>query len=505
MISKLLPRHSLCFSKETVPFSICLLFILLPVTTFAQQLENWRYPFYIISSEMGRTASAPSRMFWDRIESANLFDSSIWLSSEKAIENHWFMEPHVKAGLEQPSKDDQSTGYYHLEMLNDIRFRRFLIRQTFDVDKRYEYDSYYPAHQQRNLRGRIEEAYAQVDWKYGFFRIGRQKRNWGPFADRSLFISSNPYSYDAVEWQISSSAFEFRHLFAPLPNSRGWDSDNGSTINRFLTAHSLNVMFGEWVTVGLSESVVFTREKSFPDLHYINPVALYSLVNMNQEGNGNLMLAFQWNIHPFIKSVSFKGQVVIDDFQIDDELVTDKEPTHYGLDMGVYWTNPFNIPFEHYLKAEYRKFSEWMYTVTDENGNIGERYTYAAKSLGAPQNDGDRLNTGFTVIGKNHWYGSAELGFSRQGIRNVLSRWQDSEPGQTQGLPKDSSYSIEKTFSTALNAGFYFKNLADLSIGLSGNWIKNKDNISEPDYKFSPSVSIELSLHYSNLFFKLPQ
>jgi hypothetical protein len=87
------------------------------------------------------------------------------------------------------------------------------------------------------------------------------------------------------------------------------------------------------------------------------------------------------------------------------------------------------------LKAEYNRRSEWLYTVTDVNGDIGERYTFNGKSLGAPSNDGDRFSTALTVVGKKYWYGTAEIAYQRKGIRDVLSRWRDSEPGQIPGLP----------------------------------------------------------------------
>ncbi|HEX3018697.1 MAG TPA: hypothetical protein VHP36_00270 [Chitinispirillaceae bacterium] len=505
MISKSSQKQCWSFLKETALFKGYLLAFLIPFTCLGFQLENWRQPFFTIASEMGLSNGSASRMFWDDISDFSIFDSSLWITSNKLNLNHWFIEPNIEGGFLAASDQNKNEGYYHIDLLNNLRFRNLSIRQTVDADKRYEDDPLYPAHTQRAVRARIEDAYMQLDWKYGFFRLGRLKRNWGPFSDRSLILSANPYSYDAFEWQIHSSFFEFRHLFAPFYSERYYATDNGYQTNRFLTAHSINLIFGQWATLGVSEAVVFSREKSFPDMHYLNPVSIYTVVNTNQEGAGNLMLAFQWNVHPFVKFITLKGQVLLDDFQVDNELVTDKEPAHYGIDMGIYWNNPFKIPFEHLLKTEFSRHSQWLYTVTDMNADLGERYTYNGKSLGAPSNDGDRFSTGFTVVGRNFWYGTAELAFQRNGIRNVLSRWRDSEPGKVPGLPDDSPDVMEKTFCTGMNAGFYFRNLLDLRIGFSGCWTKNKDNIAGSVYEFSPSVSAGLSLHYSNLFIRLPQ
>jgi hypothetical protein len=163
------------------------------------------------------------------------------------------------------------------------------------------------------------------------------------------------------------------------------------------------------------------------------------------------------------------------------------------------------VALENLVKAEYIYRSEWLYTVTDDNGDNGERYTYLSKSLGYPQNDGDRFSAGFQVAGKKYWAGEIEGYFSHQGIRNVKSRWNDSKPGNISGLPADSDYTMEKTIGLSIGALSYFRNYASVNLKTDLAWVRNKDNIPGDRYEFNPSVSAEISLHFSDFRLFLPE
>jgi len=511
LILKLFLKPYWLFSNVIQHIKIKILAVIISIvfitfSVYGYQLKNWRQVYFTLAARFDLAQSlSHSNMFWDDLRNVSIFDSSLWDKSKVSEnDNFWFIEPAIRGGLLYPSGKKEKSGY-NIGLLNEVRYRNFLLKQTADIDSRYKYDKFYPAHRNRAMQGRIDEAYLQYDWKYGFLRLGRMNRNWGPFTDRSLVLSSYPYSYDAFEWEIHSSFFEFRHLFSAFNYKRSnWDTDNNSKINRYLTAHSLNILIGEWITLGITETVVFTRKEGLPDLQYVNPMSIYTVTNTNQEGDGNLMLGFQWKVYPFTKRLIFKGQIALDDFQVDNEKVTDQEPAHWGCDIGLFWLDPFNIPQRNLFRAEYSKRSEWLYTVTDANGKKGERYTYLGKSLGLPLIDGDKVSLGFDIIGHNFWAFSYELAYCRQGANTALTRWKDSEPGNEKGLPIETDYPYENRIETSLQALFYFKNYVDLKFEVAAGWIKNNDNIKTRSFEFSPLVDVSLTLHYSNFFVKLP-
>lgn len=467
----------------------------------AVPLENWRLPFYKIAADFELTGGAPSRMFWDEIDSASLFDSALWRSTHGISSNYWHIEPNVGSGYRYPIVNKPL--YLHSDIYHEAQFHNLLVRQAIDVDTRYSDDPLYPAHDDRFAQGLMEEALLQLNWKYGFLRIGRQKRNWGPFPDRSLLLSNNPYAYDAVEWQVAGDMFEFRHLFAPFTYRMSTrDSDNQTSLSRYLTAHSLNLMLGRWVTVGITETVVFTRRGGFPDLQYINPMALYTVVNTNQEGVGNLMLGFQWDIHPFTEAVALRGQIVADDFQVDNEKETDKEPAHWGIDAGIYWYNPLRIEgCETLLKLEGAYLSEWIYTVPIRNANNGERYIYGGKSLGFPFNDGMNIRLEGTLIPGNAAALQVALLYQERGGNTELSSWNDVE---VHGLPISENRPVERRFAVGLGGASFYKDYIGCTVYSDVGWIQNKNNEPTRTWGFDPSFSIALTLHYSNLFVKLP-
>jgi hypothetical protein len=491
--------------KAAVLVSLC---CLIPSAS-AVELHNWRAPYYLIASEMGLVTSSPSGFFWDDCGEAPLFDSTFWFTDTKAKRNHWFLEPAMSAGMGAPRESNDRSGYGFGEVLNDLRYHNLLVRQTLRVDTRYDGDSLYPAHPDRFARGRIEEAYARLEWRYGSVRFGRMLSNWGPFTDRSLLLSANPYSYDALEWQVHSSLFEFRHLFAAFNQSpRPSVSDNMA--GRYFAAHALNLMLGRWGSFGILESMLFRRAEGFPDFQYLNPFSMYTVQNTNQEGSGNLMLGFQGNIHPGIEKLSLKGQLALDDIQVDNEAATDREPNHWGVDAGIYWRDCLPLPLRHLVKAGYRRASEWMYTVPDDNMNNGEGYTYLGKGLGFPKNDGDDLWAGFSIIGEKYWAGSAVVSFDRNGEKNVSSRWRDSDTITIPGLPYDyqnatfPSGTVERTVSFFLEALVYFKDCIDARIGIDNRWVRNKGNVQSDGFVYDPLISAGISLHWTGIYRQLP-
>ena len=125
----------------------------------AVELHNWRLPYYQIASEMELASSSPSGMFWDDLGAAGIFDPAMLPDTGAFHQNHWTLEPAYSLGAQDPAPSARTPVFWQLEVLNDIRYRNLLLRQTLAADRRYDYDPLYPASTDRFARGRIEEAY----------------------------------------------------------------------------------------------------------------------------------------------------------------------------------------------------------------------------------------------------------------------------------------------------------------------------------------------------------
>jgi hypothetical protein len=473
--------------------------------TFAVQLENWRLPYYLAAYDLGELRESPSGMFWDDFSAVGSFAPGLWPDSTRYGSNHWALEPALTGQAGNYKHVDDSKWFYRVDVLSDMRYRDLTARVTLDVDSRYQGDSAYIWKKDRGAAGRIEEAHLQYDWKYGMVRLGRLKRNWGPFADRSLVLSNNPHSYDAFEWQVFSKVFEFRHLFAAFPHQTSRvDSDTGGAANRYFAAHALNIMIGSWVTLGIFESELFVRPSGFPDLQYVNPFSIYTVTNTNGEGKGNLMLGFQWHLHPFTKRVALRGQVVLDDFQVDNEGPGDKEPTHWGGDFAVHWYDPIPVGLRSALELQYRYLSRWLYTANDPCADNAERYTYLDRSLGVEDNDGDETHLAMSVVGDDYWMATAGLRYVRKGENGPTSRW-GGLLGYRRETPLSERDTLWQTVDFYIDGRAYYRDFADLQVRFSNQWVKNKHNIASKGFSYEPEISVVLSVHYCDLFVPLPE
>jgi hypothetical protein len=481
--------------------------ICLSLRANAVPLENWRFPFYRIAAERGEYRSSPSGMFWDDLRFAPAFDSSLWPDSAKYAANHVTLEPALGFEFASDSFITQDKYNLHFDMLADFRFKKLTVRAALDADRSYQSDPLYPGHLGRGAAGRIEEAYIQYAGTYGFARLGRLCRVWGPFPDRSILLSNNPYSYDAFDWQLHVPFLEFRHMVAAFPDKFSKRDTDSLTLSRFLTAHALNFIFGKWASIGISESVVFGRQNGFPDFQYINPVSIYTVINTNQEGVGNLMLGLQGWAHPFTEKVTLKGQVVFDDFQIDSEDSSDLEPTHWAFDVGASARDFLPFTLKHHAAVEYRYLSRWMYTVTVGNTARGERYSYAGKSLGYSTIDGDEFKASVSAIGNNYWAATVGGGFMRKDTNTLYTQWPANAAGAlgyTEEAPLSERTNLETTISAFIEAHGYFRNFCALHAGLENRWIKNKGNVITNEYEYDPRFSLTITGHFSNFFLTFP-
>ncbi|HEX7511034.1 MAG TPA: hypothetical protein VF335_07020 [Chitinivibrionales bacterium] len=535
MISKLFSKQFSLFFNEIrrINKPVVAFLTLLVASPQAVQLDNWRFPYYQEGVLSGNERGSPSGMFWDDIGATSALSPILRPDSARFKSDHWILEPqfsyqaqtpdtlfidstggaeHYVNDRKQAQRSQVRGSHFYGQLLNDIRYKRILLLQVLDVDSRNSDDVDYHGKTDRLAAGRIVEAYCRLDWKYGFFRFGRLNRNWGPFPDRSLLVSSNTQSYDAMEFQLFSSFFEFRHLFAAFPHDRSSIDAVGYSYDRYLAAHSLNIMFAGLGTVGIMETMLFSRGSGLPDFQLVNPFSLYTVINTNGEGAGNLMWGVQWDLHPdIIRKLCVKGQVIIDDFQVDNKTPMDQEPTHWGTDMGVYLADILPINFKHFFSLEYRYLSRWLYTVDPQNTAQGERYSYLGRSIGEPTNEGDRINFSFFMAAKNFWTASAGVSFARQGENSLWSMWKNfskdsliapdalgyrSEPAFPSGI-------VERTLDMYIDARAYWKNFADIRLRMDNRWITNKNNVSSAGATYDPMVSFTLSLHYGNFFVPL--
>jgi hypothetical protein len=301
-------------------------------------------------------------------------------------------------------------------------------------------------------------------------------------------------------------------MFTAFPYSNSYIDAQGNSTYRYLTAHSLNFMFGRFGSAGITETMLFSRPSGLPDLQLVNPFSSYTVINTNGEGDGNLMLCLQWDVRPFA-NVSLKGQILLDDFQIDNKGPADQEPTDWGGDFGTYWSNFLHVKQLHTLSLEYRYLSRWLYNVSAADASLGQRYMYLGRSLGYPTDDGDCFNLSFFIAGTDFWTGTCGVRYMRQGENSLWTPWKNMSadslvaPGAL-GYRTEKSFpsgTVESTFDLYVDARGYFRNYADIRLQLDNRWVRNKNNLATSSAVYDPRISVSASLHYCDLFVSLPK
>lgn len=459
-------------------------------------LENWRFPFYLMAVEQHEVSGSPSKMFWDDVTEGNIFNQDLWPDSALYLTNYLTLEPTVIGKFSSEKFISHKHSNFHFDLLSDFKFGGLLARTALDVDQSYKNDSDYVWKVDRIAAGRFEEAYLQYTGSLGFVRFGRLKRNWGPFCDRSILLSNNPFSYDALEWQIAGSFFEFRHLFTAFPRKNSIIDTDSINTNRFLSAHALNFIINDWAAIGISEIVLFTSNSGFPDLQLVNPFAIYTVVNTNVEADANLMLGLQGWVQPGTPKITLKAQVIFDDFQVDNEVIGDREPMHWAGDFGLYWVEPFPLKVNHHFTLEYRYLSKWIYTVPPSLSYRGEKYTYLDRSLGYQQIDGDYVSGSLTFIGKNYWAGNCGFSMTRQDTNTIDHLWPSHILGYRREDPLSKRAFLRTKYDLFVGLHGYFKDYVNLQLKFNNRWMRDKKYSSK--YSYDPQISLTLAVHYSN-------
>jgi hypothetical protein len=267
-------------------------------------------------------------------------------------------------------------------------------------------------------------------------------------------------------------------------------------------------MVGTWAAVGLSETVVFSRAQGLPDLQYVNPFSPYTVVNTNAEGSGNLMLGLQGWVHPVLREVTLRGQVVFDDIQVDDEVQGDQEPLHWALDVGASWADPLPWASKHHIAVEYNYRSKWAYLVTRRNTRErGERYTYLGRSLGYPRGDGDRFRIDATVLGDRFWALTLGGGFVRQDTVDLYTPWPTDrgDTGYRDETPLSRRENLEQTISVSLDVYGYFRDHISARAGIDNRWIRNRGHTGSDNVDYAPRLHLAVSCHYADMFLRFPR
>ncbi|HID39341.1 MAG TPA: hypothetical protein EYP36_07485 [Calditrichaeota bacterium] len=210
------------------------------------------------------------------------------------------------------------------------------------VDQEYRYDPNFAgdlSESENWLYGRVNEAYMNLNYKGFNLFLGRMKRNWGDLTEKSLILSSNPYSYDHILFEYTAKHFKLSLLYAPLENRYGLIYYPDSTIaevknaRRHLVGHRLDIQFSKNLQIAFTEMAVYGGENRPFELAFFNPMNFYYALQRNDRE----LMSGLWSLDVFYKPfprLSLYAQFLIDDVIVNNDPGVDDRarfPDRLGL------------------------------------------------------------------------------------------------------------------------------------------------------------------------------
>jgi hypothetical protein len=217
----------------------------------------------------------------------------------------------------------KAAGSVHLATPNVLFANRILFDQNYKYDPKYAGDLSESGHW---LYGRVNDAFMQLSYHgIGLF-IGRMQRNWGPVNEQGLILSSQPYTYDHFVFNYQYKKFRFSLLFARLEDMMAYERELKSdslittieNARKYLVGHRFDLMFSKQFQIALTEMATYGGEGRDFEFAFINPMNFYYGIQRNDQKQMNGFWALDIFYKP-VKRLSLYGQVLIDDFIVNNE------------------------------------------------------------------------------------------------------------------------------------------------------------------------------------------
>ncbi|MEO5977265.1 MAG: hypothetical protein ABIS36_16830 [Chryseolinea sp.] len=183
-----------------------------------------------------------------------------------------------------------------------------------------------------------------IQFGHDRFFIGNGYRSliWSDYSTPAWFVKGN-----VKVWKLNYM-FVINQMTATVAGDRsGLRSSSGGYPNKFTAYHELSVNLGKKFNLGLFETVIFSNDDSLGSRHfrldYVNPLIFYRAIEQQNGSTDNVLLGmnFKWNA---VRSLSFYGQFVLDEFVLDHIKKRDGWwANKYAIQAGAKYIDAFGV------------------------------------------------------------------------------------------------------------------------------------------------------------------
>lgn len=256
-------------------------------------------------------------------------------------------------GIEMRGMIDKKIGFYTFFTDNQMILPAYVygaltLNNTFVVP----HEGFWKTFKQHGVdffqaRGYIDfnvskHVYVQFGNDRTFIGNGFRSLIFSDYSPPNLFLRAN-----ARVWKLNY-LFQINRLTADALGTPGGSTANRNYPIKFMAFHHLSMNIGKKFNLGVFESVIFapndTINKNTFQLNYLNPIIFYRAIEQQGGSPDNVLLGtdFKWNAR---KNISFYGQVVIDEFVLQ-QLKSGKGwwGNKFALQGGLKYIDAFNVP-----------------------------------------------------------------------------------------------------------------------------------------------------------------
>jgi len=331
-------------------------------------------------------------------------------------------------------------------------------------------------------RGGFEQAKIEYQTKNLFVKFGRDYFLQGKYFYENLLYSKFNYPYDQILIGFKNKYFELSTYYINLNSIQ----TNTGLNERHLNGHrfSLNYNFGY---IAVNDVILYGGPNRNVNLTLFNPLLLYYPYQKNFKNfESNSIMSVE--LYLFYADYFLFLEVLIDDFQVDNEQPSDLEPTEWGVNISTGKTSIFG-DFD--FKMNYTMIANRTFNAPEKQY---EKYIYKNYPIGH-------------FLGNNFWefktsliykygkslFGDLSLYYFEYGDEALYGAFNKDylgfsvDEGYNENFPFGT---IRNQLGTVINLTYkYSSNL--LVNGRISHWIGNE--VLNNDINYSLSVAYRLS------------
>jgi hypothetical protein len=350
--------------------------------------------------------------------------------------------------------------------------QKLFVYGSFVVDEALAEDVNYSGKKWRGFAGDVQDAFVYFSSGRFDLTVGRFAAFWGP---RNSLVMSPEQRLDGLCYSFRWGRLVLSYRLARLDGLSPEEDSVEQFENRFFAAHRLDFHFNDRLRAGLFETVLFGGPGRQIDLFYLNPLIFFHGSQVNEGINDNTTVGFDFSYKPAL-GYKVYGQMLIDDYQIDNEAQSDQEPAEIAFTLGGYAADLLNFID---VRLEYQHVSNRTFNQVFARN----RYVYNNRPIGAVLGNDYDL-TSFSVIRWLRPQTSLTLGFAyhRQGEGRIISEW--TEPWSLVEGDYDEPFPtgvVEKTSTISLSVKSFIKDCLFVRAECGADWITNADHLDGQD------------------------